>query len=325
MDATAGLPAAGGRRALRRGAVRSRFPGARGGRVHDRHVRLPGVDDRPLVRRPADRLHLSPHRQLRRQLRGDGVRTGVGPGGDHARGRQPRGRPQRRARLAGLAGRLRGPGDQRARHPLAGPAHPPGRRDARRPVPGLAVRGRGARADRGRAADGRPGPGQRRHPRVGHPSRQRRGPPHRGARHRHQGLDGARAGGSRGPRLAAPLLELGRPAAGGGPRRRVPRQRPRRPGRAAGDRHDRPRADRAQAGVGDLPRPPAAVPGGRAGNLQAAVRPPRRQPPGPRPAHRPRRDHLPEPRLRRPRPRRASARSRPTSRSAGRPTSGSPS
>ena len=34
------------------------------------------------------------------------------------------------------------------------------------------------------------------------------------------------------------------------------------------------------------------------------VRPPRRQPPGSRPAHRPRRDHLPEPRLRRPRPRR---------------------
>jgi hypothetical protein len=42
-------------------------------------------------------------------------------------------------------------------------------------------------------------------------------------------------------------------------------------------------AGRRQAGVGHLPRPPAAVPGGRAGDVQAAVRPPRRQPPGARP------------------------------------------
>ena len=81
-------------------------------------------------------------------------------------------------------------------------------------------------------------------------------------------------------------------------------QRPRRPLRAAADRADGARADRQQAGVGDLPRPPAAVPRGRAGDLQAALRPPRRQPPGSRPAHRARGDHLPEPRLRRPRARR---------------------
>ena len=56
-----------------------------------------------------------------------------------------------------------------------------------------------------------------------------------------------------------------------------------------------------QAGVRHLPRPPAALARRRAGDLQAAVRPPRRQPPGQGPAHGPDRDHLAEPRLRRPR------------------------
>ncbi len=55
---------------------------------------------------------------------------------------------------------------------------------------------------------------------------------------------------------------------------------------------------RAQAGVRHLPRPPAALPRGRAGDVQAAVRPPRRQPPGQGPAHRADRDHLAEPRVR---------------------------
>ena len=40
---------------------------------------------------------------------GDGVRARVGARGDHARGLQPRGRAERRARLAGLAERLRDP------------------------------------------------------------------------------------------------------------------------------------------------------------------------------------------------------------------------
>ena len=44
--------------------------------------------------------------------------------------------------------------------------------------------------------------------------------------------------------------------------------------------------------------PPAAVPGGRPGDLQAAVRPPRRQPPGQGRAHAADRDHVAEPRLR---------------------------
>ena len=64
---------------------------------------------------------------------------------------------------------------------------------------------------------------------------------------------------------------------------------------------DDPRAPEHQAGLRHLPRPPAALARRRAGDLQAAVRPPRRQPPGQGPAHGPDRDHLAEPRLRRPR------------------------
>ena len=57
-------------------------------------------------------------------------------------------------------------------------------------------------------------------------------------------------------------------------------------------------AARPQAGVRDLPRPPAALARRRAGDLQAAVRPPRRQPSGQGPRDRADRDHLAEPRLR---------------------------
>ena len=45
--------------------MRGRWTRGRGGGVHDRDVRLPGVDDRPVVRGPADRVHLPSHRQLR--------------------------------------------------------------------------------------------------------------------------------------------------------------------------------------------------------------------------------------------------------------------
>ena len=48
----------------------------------------------------------------------------------------------------------------------------------------------------------------------------------------------------------------------------------------------------------DLPRPPAARPRHRARDVQAAVRPPRREPPGARARHRPRPRDEPEPRVR---------------------------
>ena len=62
--------------------------------------------------------------------------------------------------------------------------------------------------------------------------------------------------------------------------------------------------------VRHLPRPPAAGPGARAGDVQAALRPPRRQPPGARAGVRPRPHHEPEPRLRGARARRADGRRR---------------
>ena len=54
------------------------------------------------------------------------------------------------------------------------------------------------------------------------------------------------------------------------PRRDLPGQRPRRPGRARLRRRHGARARRQEAGVGHLPRPPAALPRGRPGDVQAA-------------------------------------------------------
>ena len=71
-----------------------------------------------------------------------------------------------------------------------------------------------------------------------------------------------------------------------------------------GDRHaqdadpDRRRGARGPD-LRHLPGPPAPGPGVRRHDLQAQVRPPRRQPPGPQRADRQGRDHHPEPRLRR--------------------------
>ena len=76
------------------------------------------------------------------------------------------------------------PGDQRRRHPRAGPPHPRPRRDARRHLRRRARRGRGARADRRRALDGRRRPRPHRHPARAGPLRGRRAP--RG-RDRHRG------------------------------------------------------------------------------------------------------------------------------------------
>ena len=103
----------------------------------------------------------------------------------------------------------------------------------------------------------------------------------------------------RGCRLTLlPCTSSAERGAGRGPRRRLPRQRPRRPGRPRLRRRHGPRAGRQAAAVRHLPRPPAALPRGRPGDLQAALRPPRRQPPGQGPGERADRHHLAEPRLR---------------------------
>ena len=66
------------------------------------------------------------------------------------------------------------------------------------------------------------------------------------------------------------------------PRRRRPLERPRRPRPARRGDGGRPRPARPHAGLRHLPRPPAARAGDRARDVQAAVRPPRREPPGAR-------------------------------------------
>ena len=72
------------------------------------------------------------------------------------------------------------------------------------------------------------------------------------------------------------------------------------------------RAARRGAGVRHLPRPPAARRGARRAHLQAPLRTPRRQPPGAPPRDRTGRDHEPEPQLRRRRRRRSTAPTSPT-------------
>ena len=110
--------------------------GHRRGRLHDRHVRLPGVDDRPLLRRPADHLHLPPHRQLRRQ------RQAMESDRVHARAAIMRAAVNREDAPGAERGwldwleRLRHAGDHRRGHPRARAPHPRRGRDARRRLPG---------------------------------------------------------------------------------------------------------------------------------------------------------------------------------------------
>ena len=122
--------------------------------------------------------------------------------------------------------------------------------------------------------------------------------PDRRLRPRHQADDPAPAGGPRHGRGGAGVHLRGRrprPCA----RRRLPLQRPRRPGRGPvrGGRGRRP------AGTGPrvrhLPRPPGHGPRHRCRDRQAALRAPRRQPPGAAPGLRSGGDHQPEPQLRR--------------------------
>ena len=210
--------------------------------------------------------------------------------------------------------------------PLPGHAHPRGRGDARRRLPGVDFRVRGARTRRCRAADGRTGPRADRHAGDAHaPRRAGRRAADRRDRHRDQGVDGPRAAST-----AAPASRCTRAPARADeilaedPDAVFLANGPGDPAALDYIVRDRPRDRRKQAGVGDLPRPPAALPRGRPRDVQASVRPPRRQPPGPRPAAPGGRDHLPEPRLRGARPGRRRARSTATSRCAGRPTSAPP-
>jgi hypothetical protein len=123
--------------------------------------------------------------------------------------------------------------------------------------------------------------------------------PRRRLRLRHQAQHPAPAGRPSGCRVTWCRRRRRPPRCWRCARRRVPVQRPRRSRR--GDLRDRRgarAARRRQADLRHLPGPPDPRPGARRAHVQAAVRPPRRQPPGRRPRHRQGRDHLAEPRLR---------------------------
>ena len=148
--------------------LRRRRDRGRRDRVHDLDVGLPGGDDRPQLRRPADHVHLPADRQLRRLAPRRWSQTASTPA---RRSCAPRStattRPGAEQGWLALADRARRPRDHRPRYPRAGPPHPRPGRDARRRVPGRGHRVRGARADRGRAVDERPRPGRRRDPPSG--------------------------------------------------------------------------------------------------------------------------------------------------------------
>ena len=197
----------------------------------------------------------------------------------------------------GLPGVPRGGRDHRGRHPPPDPA--PARPRFGRPAPS----GRPPRPSCW------PPPGRRRPPTAATWCRRSPGPtaldpgrrplPGRGLRLRHQGGHAPPAGRPR-HRDRGAGRHAGRRRPGPRTRRHLPLQRPGRPGGPAGRHRRDPPPGRPRHGprLRHLPRPPAA--GHRPGrhHLQAALRPPRRQPPGPPHVDRPGRDHLAEPQLR---------------------------
>ncbi len=82
------------------------------------------------------------------------------------------------------------------------------------------------------------------------------------------------------------------------PGRHLPVERPRRPGRGRLRHRHREGPARQEADLRHLPGPPAARPGVRREDVQAEVRPPRREPAGAERADEAGRDHDAEPRLR---------------------------
>ena len=174
---------------------------------------------------------------------------------------------------------------RRHRHPTAHPPHPRRGRDARR------VRHRRAR----RAARGRDAPTPAPTASTSSPtvttdaSRTRSGPdgavPRRRLRLRHQAHDPPPARPARLPRRGGARVHAPRPTCWpASPTacscRTAPATRPRSPTRSTTSRG----AARRGAGVRHLPRPPAPRPRARRADVQAAVRPPRRQPPGAAPS-----------------------------------------
>ena len=220
--------------------------------------------------------------------------------------------------------RLRRPRDRRRRHPRPGPPHPRPRRDARRHLPARTPEAEAR--ERIAAEPAMDGADFARTVTPPEPVRFDGDGPHVVGIDTGIKLSIVRQLREHGCKLTLlPCDSSSAQVLGRGPGHRLPRQRPRRPRRPRLRRRHRPRHGRQEAGLRHLPRPPAALPRGRPRDLQAPLRPPRRQPPGQGPGDGPDRHHLAEPRLRRRSPPAARRGSRATSRSAGRPTSASPS
>ena len=155
--APAGSARPRGRRRLRGrgdGRARRRRHRKRRARVQHVPVGLPGGHHRPLLRRPGARLHLSPHRELRRLARRRGEPAALLPGGDRPRDHRPAEQLALRGEPRGLPAAPRRARADRGRHPPAHPARARGRGDAVRVRDRLRARAarRGARRSRGRSA-----------------------------------------------------------------------------------------------------------------------------------------------------------------------------
>ena len=268
--------------------------GARGlrvrrGGVHDVDERLPGGGDRSR----ASRARSSASRR-----RWSATTASTARAASRTRAHAKGGRDARGARPAvdGLAARARSRCAHRRRHALARPASARARRDARRGRQRGARHGRGVDGRPGTTRDGRLGTRRGRLDEGAVHLRRRRRRARRGRRLRLQALDPAPARGERRRRRRLPARRRRRHDRR--VRRRAPLTGAWRP-RAARRRDERgARAARPDAGARRLPRPPAARARDRHGDVQAAVRPPRREPSGARPPHEPRARDRPEPRLR---------------------------
>ena len=257
----------------------------RRGRVQHRAVRLPGGHHRPVLRRADHHVHLPAHRQLRRR-----PPPTTRAGRPFCRGVVVRDLARRRSNwrsdgdLDALPAPPRRPRHRRHRHPPPHPPPPRRRRHARR------VRHRRRDDAEGRGRSPSPAPtastSSPRSPRA-EPYTVGDGPvPGRRLRLRHQAHDPAPPRRASPPSRSCPASTTGRRRAGPPARRRVPLQRPRRPGDGAVRRRRHRRAARPRcrcSASASATSCSARALGAR--HVQAAVRPPRRQPPGapPRP------------------------------------------
>ena len=184
-----------------------------------------------------------------------------------------------RAGVDRLAPRARRRRALRDRHALARAAPARGRRDARRSRPAAtALRRGGARGGSAAARDGRPRARRR---------ASRRAEPY--VFHEEGDVDVAvvdygakrsilRRLAQAGARVTVYPHDVDADTLAGA-RRRAALERPRRPGAARDGGRDRARPARPDAGARHLPRPPAARPRRGARDVQAPLRPPRREPP----------------------------------------------